>query len=237
MRGKNLTFKFKKSMRNLFEGGIKGRLFNNPARGGEGEKKMKKGIVSVVALLGALVLVGWGCGPRTAAPTDTNSDTDVVSEGSSDSAPEVPAGWTEYRNERFGFSFQYPEGWERRENETGTGVLESVSFDAENAENDNPVTFTVSTGANSSEDDVREFASQGFDVVEVTTVTINGIEWRKTTTKDRETPLQFIGYVAEREDKSYAFFSNYSGENPDGSVNQRNIDTLAGMLDGFRFVE
>lgn len=83
---------------------------------------MKKGIVSVVALLGALVLVGWGCGPRTAAPADTNSDTDVVSEGSSDSAPEVtsetvgevPAGWTEYRDERFGFSFQYPEGWDLR---------------------------------------------------------------------------------------------------------------------------
>jgi hypothetical protein len=224
-------------MRNLFEGGIKGRLFNNPAGLREGGKKMKKGIVSVVALLGALILVGWGCGPRTVAPADTNSDTDIVSEGSSDSAPEVPAGWTEYRNERFGFSFQYPEGWERRENETSGEVLVSTSFDVENAENDNPITFTVSTGVSSPEDDAREFAAQGFDVIEVTTVTANGVEWRKTITKDRETPLQFIGYVAERGGKSYAFFSNYLGENPDGSVNQRNIDALTGMLNGFQFVE
>ncbi len=232
-------------MLNLFEGGIKGRLFNNSAKDGEeapqncGTRRivMKKGIVSVVALLGALVLVGWGCGEKSAMPADTNSDTDIVSEGSSDSAPEVPAGWTEYRSERFGFLFQYPEGWERRENEAGTEVLESFSFDVENAENDNPITFTVSAGVSSPEDDSREFASQGFDVVEVTIVTANGVEWRKTITRDQETPLQFVSYVAERGGKSYAFFSNYSGENPDGSVNQRNIDVLEGMLDGFRFVE
>ena len=83
---------------------------------------MKKGIVFVVVMLGALVLVGWGCGSRTAAPADTNSETGDVSETSSDSVPEVtadttgevPAGWTEYTSERFGFSFQYPEGWDLR---------------------------------------------------------------------------------------------------------------------------
>ncbi|MFH2136732.1 MAG: hypothetical protein ABII19_03855 [Patescibacteria group bacterium] len=109
-------------MLNLFKGGIKGRLFNNSAFGGKGEKKMKKGIVFVVVMLGALVLVGWGCGSKTAAPADTNSETGDVSETSSDSVPEVtseatgevPAGWAEYTSEHFGFSFQYPEGWDLR---------------------------------------------------------------------------------------------------------------------------
>ncbi|MBI5071994.1 hypothetical protein HZB93_03860 [Candidatus Falkowbacteria bacterium] len=117
-------------MFNLFKGGKKGRLFNNPARGGEGEKKMKKGIVFVAVIVGALVLVGWGCGQRSAAPADSNSDTNEVSETSSDNTPEVtsdttgevPAGWTEYRNERLGFSFQYPETWNLR-------VVESSPFD------------------------------------------------------------------------------------------------------------
>lgn len=126
-------------MLNLFKGGIKGRLDlaglrdrlfltirrmggNNSAGGGRGEKKMKKGIVLVTMLLGVLVLVGWGCGQKSAAPADTNSDTNEVSETSSDSTSEatsdttgeVPAGWTEYENERYGFSFQYPEGWDLR---------------------------------------------------------------------------------------------------------------------------
>lgn len=109
-------------MFNLFEGGKKGRLFNKSAVGGKGEKKMKKGIVFVVVMLGALVLVGWGCGSRTAAPADTNSETgdvsetspDSVSEVTTDSTGEVPAGWTEYRNTELGFSFQYPEGWDLR---------------------------------------------------------------------------------------------------------------------------
>lgn len=114
-------------MFNLFKGGLKGRLFNNSALGGkeapqnrgEGEGKMKKEIVFAVALLGALVLVGWGCGRNSAAPADTNSETNDVSETSSDNMPEVtsetgevPAGWTEYRNATYGFSFQYPEWWE-----------------------------------------------------------------------------------------------------------------------------
>jgi hypothetical protein len=167
----------------------------------------------------------------------SDSSQDNTPEVTPDATGEVPAGWTEYRSDRYGFSFQYPEGWERRESEAGTEVLESVSFDVENAENDNPITFTVSSGVSSPEDDVREFASQGFDVVEVTAVTVNGIEWRKTITKDQETPLRFIGYIADRAGKSYAFFSNYSGENPDGSVNQRNVDILSGMLGSFRFVE
>lgn len=127
-------------MFNLFEGGIKGRFFNNPAKGGasiayakatasKGERKMKKGIGFVVVMLGALLLVGWGCGRNSAAPADTNSDTNVVSDSSQDNTPEatnedgttsedtsdttgeVPAGFVEYRSDRYGFSFQYPEGW------------------------------------------------------------------------------------------------------------------------------
>ncbi len=84
---------------------------------------MKKGIVCVAAIVGALVLVGWGCGQRSAAPTDTNSDTNDVSETSSDSVPEVasdttgeiPAGWMEYRNEGWGVNFIYPTGWQYHE--------------------------------------------------------------------------------------------------------------------------
>lgn len=115
-------------MKKLFEGGTKGRLFETSAFGGKGEWKMKKGIMLVTALVGVLVLVGWGCG-NSAAPADTNSDTNI-SETSSDNTPEVtadttgevPVGWTEYRNARYGFSFQYPEGWDLR-------VIESPSFD------------------------------------------------------------------------------------------------------------
>ncbi|MFA5413512.1 MAG: hypothetical protein WC348_03155 [Patescibacteria group bacterium] len=118
-------------MINLFKGGIKGRLFltirrrggNNPASSGEGEKKMKKGIVFVVAIIGALVLVGWGCGKNSVAPTDTNSDTNEVSDSSQDNTPEVtpdatgevPAGWTEYENMRWGVNFIYPTGWQYHE--------------------------------------------------------------------------------------------------------------------------
>ncbi|MFA5129122.1 MAG: hypothetical protein WC445_04165 [Patescibacteria group bacterium] len=126
-------------MKKLFEGGTKGRidpaalqdridpaglrdrLFENSAFGGKGEWKMKKGIMLVTALVGVLVLVGWGCG-NSAAPTDTNSDMNV-SETSSDSVPEVtsdttgeiPAGWTEYRNEQWGVNFIYPAGWQYQE--------------------------------------------------------------------------------------------------------------------------
>jgi hypothetical protein len=110
-------------MINLFEGGTKGRLFNNSAFGGEGEKKMKKGIVCVVVMLGALALVGWGCGKNSATPTDTSSDTNEVSDSSqdntseitSDTTGEVPAGWTEYRNEGWGVNFVYPVGWQYKE--------------------------------------------------------------------------------------------------------------------------
>jgi hypothetical protein len=109
-------------MFNLFKGGIKGRLFltirqrggNNPAKGGKGGWEMKKGIVFVAFLLGVLVLVGWGCGQNSAAPADTNLDTNV-SETSSDNTPEVPAGWTEYRNERWGVNFVYPTDWQYQE--------------------------------------------------------------------------------------------------------------------------
>lgn len=84
---------------------------------------MKKGIVLATMLLGALVLVGWGCGQRSAAPADTNSDTHEVSETSSDSTPEatsdttgeVPAGWIEYENMTWGVNFIHPEGWQYRE--------------------------------------------------------------------------------------------------------------------------
>jgi len=75
---------------------------------------MKKGIVFVAFLLGVLVLVGWGCGQNSAAPADTNLDTNV-SETSSDNTPEVPAGWTEYRNERWGVNFVYPTDWQYQE--------------------------------------------------------------------------------------------------------------------------
>lgn len=124
-------------MFNLFKGGIKGRFFltirqrgeNNPAKGGKGGWEMKKGIVFVAFLLGVLVLVGWGCGQNSAAPADTNLDTNV-SETSSDNTPEatsdttgeVPAGWTEYKSDRYGFSFQYPEEWDLR-------VIERDPFD------------------------------------------------------------------------------------------------------------
>ena len=84
---------------------------------------MKKGIVCVVAMIGALMLVGWGCGKNPAAPTDTNSDTNEVSDSSQDNTPEVtsdttgevPAGWTEYRNEGWGVNFAYPTGWQYKE--------------------------------------------------------------------------------------------------------------------------
>lgn len=83
---------------------------------------MKKGIVFVAFLLGVLVLVGWGCGQNSAAPADTNLDTNV-SETSSDNTPEatsdmtgeVPAGWTEYRNEGWGVNFIYPTDWQHQE--------------------------------------------------------------------------------------------------------------------------
>jgi hypothetical protein len=128
-------------MKKLFEGGTKGRLFNNPAKGGKGEWKMKKGIVCVVAMIGALVLVGWGCGSRTAAPTDTNSDTNVsdssqdnTPEVASDATGEVPAGWTEYRSEGWGVNFAYPVGWqyeEYRETVEGEEVVTLVFSDQE----------------------------------------------------------------------------------------------------------
>ncbi len=84
---------------------------------------MKKGIVLVTAIVSALVLVGWGCGRNSAAPADTNSDTNEVSETSSDNTPEgtsdttgeIPAGWTEYRNAGWGVNFIYPIGWQYKE--------------------------------------------------------------------------------------------------------------------------
>ncbi|MFA6271277.1 MAG: hypothetical protein WC657_08815, partial [Candidatus Paceibacterota bacterium] len=66
---------------------------------------------------------GWGCGKNSAAPTDTNSDTNEVSDSSQDNTPEVtpdttgevPAGWTEYENTRWGVNFIYPTGWQYHE--------------------------------------------------------------------------------------------------------------------------
>ena len=82
-------------MFNLFKGGIKGRLFNNPAEGGKGEKKMKKGIVLVMAIVGALVLVGWGCGNGYAVNNEPIVQT--------------------YNNEAWGVRFTYPTGWQYHE--------------------------------------------------------------------------------------------------------------------------
>ena len=95
-------------MFNLFEGGIKGRLFNNPAEGGEkvpqecGTRRrvMKKGIVSVVALLGALVLVGWGCGNGYSV---SNWEPDTGGQ------PQT------YESSEWGVNFTYPGGWQYRE--------------------------------------------------------------------------------------------------------------------------
>lgn len=110
-------------MFNLFKGGMKGRLFltirrrggNNPARLREGGSKMRKGIVPIVALLGALVLVGFGCGNGYAVSNNNGSDTNAVSETTpevtNEAVSEVPAGFKVYNDVHYGFSFQYPESW------------------------------------------------------------------------------------------------------------------------------
>ena len=145
-------------MFNLFEGGTKGRLFNNSAKGGKEVReewtrrmKMKKGIVCVVVMIGALVLVGWGCGSRTAAPADTNSETNDVSDTSPDGAPEVtsedgttpedgtPSGWTEYRNTELGFSFQYPEGWRIQTFDDDPSRVAIIATDNPGAEGQEPL--------------------------------------------------------------------------------------------------
>jgi len=84
---------------------------------------MRGRIIAVLSVLGVLVFVGWGCGQKTATPADTNTESEVALEVSDEtSTDETPAGWTEYRNERFGFSFQYPEEWDLR-------VVEGAPFD------------------------------------------------------------------------------------------------------------
>lgn len=193
-------------MLNLFKGGIKGRLDlarlgdrlfltirriggNNSAGGGRGERKMKKGIVLATMLLGALVLVGWGCGQRSAAPADTNSDTHEVSETSSDSTPEatsdttgeVPAGWIEYENERYGFSFQYPEGWKIETFDDDPSRVAIIAPDNPAAEGQEPLPeISVLIRSNSERLALREFYERAQESIfedamgGVTAVDING---------------------------------------------------------------
>jgi hypothetical protein len=124
-------------MFNLFEGGKKGRLFNNSARGGEGGSKVKKKIVSFVAILGALVLVGWGCGQRTATPTDTGTDTSVsetTPEMINEVADETSAGTQTYQSGEWGVIFTYPGSWqyhEYRETVEGEEIVTLVFSDQE----------------------------------------------------------------------------------------------------------
>lgn len=56
---------------------------------------MKKGIVCVAALVGALMLVGWGCGNGYAVNNEPIVQT--------------------YRNEGWGVNFIYPTGWQYHE--------------------------------------------------------------------------------------------------------------------------
>jgi hypothetical protein len=184
-------------------------------------------------VLSLVVTTGWSCGRgygvSNVEPTDANEAPET---------PDITAVWQTYRDETYGVEFKYPEGWIYWESREGAESLRSISFDVEGAEYTSSIDFMISAVSPTSlEDEERELASQGFDVVERSVVTINGVEWRKTIIQDQETPLQFIDYITEQEGRSYAFSSDYAGHRAVGAINQRNMGTLNGMLNSFRFSE
>lgn len=69
-----------------------------------------KRVFVVLALVGALALVGWSCAPKTAVP---DAGEDVGPDAGQDAG--IPEGWKEYRNEEWGVSFWYPSDWFSRE--------------------------------------------------------------------------------------------------------------------------
>jgi hypothetical protein len=104
-------------MFNFLQGGIKnkGRFFKKVTK--QGGNLMKGKVFLTLALLCALMFAGWSCSHKTAAPTDTNIEPETPTD-----VNEAPAEWKEYKNEEWGFGFQYPGAWDLR-------VVKSNPFD------------------------------------------------------------------------------------------------------------
>lgn len=186
---------------------------------------MKKRIELVAVLLSVLTFVGWGCGQKTATPTDIGTDTNV-SETGAEVTNEVPIGFVEYRNERYGFSFWYPESWDLR-------VIQGTPFDwngnnyelveiqlREIGSDDYIGAFSFAIASNLSHLSIREWlrsnnhTAEELELRDKTVGTLAGIELRSLTTEVRSPDERaFPGVFAFSDpEANYIFFPELGQE-------------------------
>ncbi|MEM2947879.1 MAG: hypothetical protein QXN96_06580, partial [Candidatus Bathyarchaeia archaeon] len=71
------------------------------------ERNIKRKIVTSIVIIAPIFLIGWGCKKQVAPSVDTGAEEPGIEEVE----PGVPEGWKEYKNEKWGISFQYPADW------------------------------------------------------------------------------------------------------------------------------
>lgn len=72
----------------------------------------RRGVAAIAALI-ALALAGFGCGKQATPP---GAATPIAT---SDGGPALPTQWSTYRNEAWGITIPYPEGWVVEEHPNG----------------------------------------------------------------------------------------------------------------------
>lgn len=189
----------------------------------------KKTSILAAALLAALALTGWSCsggyGVSNVEPDTAGETTDAT------------ADWQTYRDDTYGVEFKYPQGWVAIPDTQQTLSLLVVGFNVASDESpDSGIAFSVDSKTLEQVIDEMDH-DPDMETLQREEATVNGIRWIKDLAKDRNTPLQFLGYFTEHNDKTYQFDIVYAGASPDSLTNERDTGVLTDILESFRFVE
>lgn len=176
--------------------------------------KKARAIFTLIAFLALGCILLAGCDSGTVPPVDNGDD---------------EQSWQTYENEELSFSLQYPEGWVYQENRGPAGMLPSLSFDIENAEHSDPVSFSIQ------EESIDEILQDKTTIQKSREEIVkNGLSWIKTIEQDKDTPLMFLTFLTNQGNKTYSFSTIYSVDSG-STLNQTRIDILKDMLNSLEF--